>query len=96
MILVDSSVMIAALRKPDPRLLNLFSTLQPAISGIVDAEVLHGARDAAHYAKLQAAIAAFPQVAMPETIWAEVGRNLWTLRTNGITVPFQDAVIATV
>jgi predicted nucleic acid-binding protein len=96
MILVDSSVMIDALRKPDPKLQNLFNTMQPAICGIVLGEILHGARDAADYAKLVAALASFPQVAMPEPIWETVGRNLWTLRTVGVSVPFQDVVIATV
>ena len=57
--------MIAALRKPDPKLQNLFNTLQPAICGIVLAEVLHGARDAADFSKLVAALAGCPQVALP-------------------------------
>jgi len=65
MILVDSSVVIDALRKPDPKLQGLFNTFQPAICGIVLAEVLHGARDAADYGKLVAALGLFPQVPMP-------------------------------
>ncbi|HLN31282.1 MAG TPA: PIN domain-containing protein [Gemmataceae bacterium] len=96
MILVDSSVMIEALRKPDPKLQNLFTTLQPALCGIVVAEVLHGARDAVHYTKLVQALASFPLVSMPDGIWEIVGRNLWSLRSSGVTVPFQDTAIATV
>jgi predicted nucleic acid-binding protein len=96
MILVDSSVMIDALRKPDPRLQHLFNALQPAICGIVVAEVLHGARHAADYTKLAAALSSFPQVALPDAIWEGVGRNLWSLRGKGVSVPFQDATIATV
>lgn len=96
MILLDSSVLIDALRKPDPNLQNLFNQHQPGICGIVAAEILHGARDAADFARLAAALAAFPQVTMPDSIWEAVGRNLWQLRTKGISVPFQDAAIATV
>jgi predicted nucleic acid-binding protein len=96
MILVDSSVMIDALRKPDPKLQNLFQTLQPAICGMVVAEVLHGARDAGHYTHLVQALATFPLLAMPDAIWEKVGRNLWSLRSSGVTVPFQDVAIATV
>src|SRR5262249_31589038 len=96
MILVDSSVVIDALRKPDPKLQNLFTSLQPAICGIVRAEVLHGAKDATDYAKLSLVLANFPQVAMPDSIWEIVGRHLWTLRSKGVSVPFQDVVIATV
>jgi predicted nucleic acid-binding protein len=96
MILVDSSVMIDALRRPDPKIQGLFNTLQPAICGIVLAEVLAGARDAADYAKLVAALAPFPQVPIHESIWATVGRYLWSLRSKGVSVPFPDVVIATV
>ncbi len=96
MILVDSSVMIDALRKPDAKLQNLFNTLQPALCGIVVAEVLHGARDASHYANLLQALATFPLLAMPDAMWEKVGRNLWSLRSSGVTVPFQDVAIATV
>jgi predicted nucleic acid-binding protein len=96
MTLVDTSVMIDALRKPDPKLQNLFNTVQPVICGVVLAEVLHGARDAAHFNRLLAALVSFPKVVMPEPIWETVGQNLWTLRTSGVSVPFQDVVIATV
>jgi predicted nucleic acid-binding protein len=96
MILVDSSVMIDALRKPDPKLQSLFNTLQPAICGIVLAEVLHGARDVADCNRLVTTLAAFPQVAMPEPLWETVGRHLWMLRSKGVSVPFPDVVIATV
>jgi predicted nucleic acid-binding protein len=96
MTLIDSSVMIDALRKRDPKLRQLFQALQPAICGIVAAEVLCGARDAAHYKKLAASLARFPQIAIPDAQWEAVGRNLWILRTKGITVPFPDVVIATV
>jgi len=96
MILVDSSVMIDALRKPDPKLQNLFHTLQPAVCNIVLAEVLHGAKDVSDYGKLVVALTSFPQVQMPDSIWEDVGRNLWSLRSKGVSVPFQDVAIATV
>lgn len=96
MILVDSSVLIDALRRPDPKLQNLFNACQPVICGIVVAEVLHGARDLADFNSLAAALAAFPQVPMPDAIWQTVGRSLWLLRSKGVSVPFQDVAIATV
>ena len=87
---------IDGLPKPDPKLQSLFNSLQPAICGIVVAEVLHGARDAADYGKLAMALAPFPQVAMHDSIWEVVGRNLWGLRSRGVSVPFQDVAIAIV
>lgn len=96
MILVDTSVIIDALRKPDPKLQGHFSTYVAAICGVTRAEVLYGARDGADAQKLKAALGSFPSLAIPETIWEVVGDNLYVLRTSGITVPFQDVVIATV
>jgi len=43
MILVDANVVIAYLKKPDPKVLGLFQTHQAAVCGITRAEVLHGA-----------------------------------------------------
>lgn len=33
---------------------------------------------------------------IPQDLWAALGRNLSALRAHGITVPFPDALIATV
>jgi predicted nucleic acid-binding protein len=95
MILLDTSVLIDALRTADPRFQQLFTTHGAAVCGVTKAEVLYGARDAADYHRLDAALANFPNVDFPESLWERVGQNLFQLRTNGVTVPFQDVVIAT-
>jgi predicted nucleic acid-binding protein len=95
MILLDTSVLIDALRKADPRLHQLFVMHQAAVCGVTMAEVLCGARDATHYHRLEAALAQFPYVDYPEPLWQQLGQNLFLLRTNGVTVPFPDVVIAT-
>ncbi|MEX0704323.1 MAG: PIN domain-containing protein [Planctomycetales bacterium] len=96
MILVDTSVIIDALRRPDPRMQQTFVAHAAAICGVTRAEVLYGARDDADYGKLRSALASLPQVPIPESLWDRVGYNLYLLRTHGVTVPFQDVVIATV
>ena len=40
-------------------------------------------------------LAALGAVFTPESVWDDVGDNLCTLRTHGVTVPFPDAVLAT-
>lgn len=96
MTLVDTSVMIDGLRRPDPRMQSLFASAQVALCGVTRAEVLHGARDAAELQRLNASLDAFPQVPFPEHFWAAAGANLYALRSAGISVPFADALIATV
>jgi predicted nucleic acid-binding protein len=96
MILVDTSVVIDYARGRDAKLQALLPTLPVAICGITRAEVLHGARDPAHRRNLLTLLAAFAQVSIPDSLWDTMGDHLATLRAGGVTVPFQDVVIATV
>jgi predicted nucleic acid-binding protein len=96
MILADTSVVIDYLRTGDPKLLGLFAAHNAAICGITRAEVLHGTRNPAHRPRLTAALNTFSQIAIPESLWDDIGDNLAALRLAGATVPFADVVIATV
>lgn len=96
MILLDSSVVVEYLRAPGGKLQRLFAQLRPAVCGVIRAEVLHGARDLAHLKVLSIALDQLPQHPIPHDIWHEMGRNLCELRLRGLTVPFPDALIATI
>ena len=95
MILVDTSVLIDALRRPDPWREKVFVEFRAAICGIVRAEVLAGARTAGDAQRLDEALASFPYVPFDESLWAMVGSNIALLRRAGVTAPFQDVAIAT-
>jgi predicted nucleic acid-binding protein len=95
MILVDTTVIVDWLRGKDAKLNALLPSLPVAICGVTQAEILHGARDAAHRAKLLAQLSALAFVPIPDSMWIALGDNLATLRSKGLTVPFQDAIIAT-
>jgi predicted nucleic acid-binding protein len=94
--LVDTSVVVDYLRSGDAKLLGLFQSLPAAICGATRAEVLHGARNAGDRGRLLIALNAFHQVPTPESVWDDVGALLAALRSGGVTVPFADALIATV
>jgi predicted nucleic acid-binding protein len=96
MILVDTSVVINWSQGRDAKLRRLVPSLPVAVCGVTQAEFLHGSRDPAHRQKLLNDLAAFQLVPMPDALWIAVGDNLAALRSRGITVPFQDVVIATV
>jgi predicted nucleic acid-binding protein len=53
-------------------------------------------RSPADRARTLVILNAFASVTTDEPVWDLVGDNLHALRTNGVTVPFADAVIATV
>ncbi|MBA4192568.1 MAG: hypothetical protein C0467_31760 [Planctomycetaceae bacterium] len=97
MILVDTGVLIDYTRTPsDPKLGGLFRTLPLAICGAVRAEILHGSRNPRDRARLVLLLDCFSQLAIPESHWDTIGDNLNALRKSGVTIPFTDAIIATV
>lgn len=96
MILTDTSVLIDYTRGTDAKLLAFLPTVPVVVCGVVRAEVIAGARNAAHRANLIAILAPFPVLPIPDPLWDTVGDDMNALRAGGVTVSFQDTVIATV
>jgi predicted nucleic acid-binding protein len=94
--LIDTSVVIDYARGKDARVAALLPTVAGGVCGVVRAELLCGARDAKHRASLSMMLAPFQHVPIGESIWDALGDNLARLRRAGVTVPFSDAIIATV
>jgi len=44
---------------------------------------------------LQIVLNAFFQVTISDLLWDDVGDSLAMLRSNGVTIPFSDAILAT-
>jgi predicted nucleic acid-binding protein len=96
MILVDAGVLIDFLRVHDPKLDQLFRSMPVAVCGVTRAAILAGARNLKDRQRLVAFLQPFQHVAIPESSWDHVGDNLAALYASGISVPFPDAVVATV
>ena len=60
------------------------------------AEVLHGVRNPAERAKVLTLLNAFLPLSIADAVWDLVGDNLAVLRAGGLTIPFPDAVLASV
>ena len=95
MILIDTSIIIGFLRHPDEKTAQIFATENIAICGVVKAELLHGAHSLEDCKRILSALSDFPCLDMQPSDWEFLGRNLYRLRSHGLTLPFQDAVIAT-
>jgi predicted nucleic acid-binding protein len=95
MILTDTGILIAFLRTKDAKLGHLLGTRPIAICGAVRSEVLAGVRNPTELQKTLAFLKPFAHVPMPETSWDHVGASLAALYAVGISVPFPDALIAT-
>ena len=96
MILADTTVVIDFLRAPTSRTLHIIKSNQAALCGVTLAEIYAGARSPADFKKYDKALSLFRSVPIPKRIWPSLGRNLALLAANGITVPFADALTATV
>lgn len=94
MILVDSNILIEYRRKPTTARERVFLEEQVCICGIVEAELLHGARSARDLQTTKEALAMLPSLPIPEKMWERVGEMLFHLRQVGYSIPFQDVVIA--
>ena len=95
MILVDTSVLVDYLRSPTDHALRVLEKNGAAICGVTRAEILAGARNPTDLDRIAGSLDVLEQVAVPEELWDLLGRNLSLLRAAGVTVPFADAMIAT-
>jgi len=96
MILADASIIIQFWRNPTEEVKQVFIQNQVFISGITRAELYFGAKDKNQLLKIQNALNDFDEVQINQNTWENLGINLFTLKSNGITVPFQDALLATI
>ena len=95
MILVDTGVLIDAIRTGDPKIGGLLRQHAGAVCGVVRAELLHGVRSPADRRQTLAMLATLGHLTTPESAWDDVGDNLHMLRSHGVTAPFADVVLAT-
>lgn len=93
-ILADSNIFIDFWKKPTQTMIDIFSTQHVVICGVVRSELMHGAKSQSDLAKISRALNTFEEMKFEENDWDKLGIQLYRLRTKGITVPFQDAVIA--
>jgi predicted nucleic acid-binding protein len=90
MILIDASIIIEYLQTQNATLLSVMQTNQAAICGVTRAEVLSGSRHPKHRQRLDT----LDQISLSDSFWDVVGDHVAELRSNGVTVPFPDAVLS--
>ena len=93
MIFADTNIIIDLWKKPTDEYIRVFETEEIAICGVVVAELLHGAKSSGEANKLLDALEDLTFINVTHNDWIGIGKMLNTLRSSGITVPFQDAVI---
>lgn len=64
------------------------------VCNVVIAELLHGAVSEKNMRTMESLLEPFEMVGIRDDQWYDFGEFLYMLRTNGLTVPFQDALIS--
>jgi len=94
MILVDTSIIVEYWKNPKREYTDVFITQDIAICGIVQAELIYGARSNKEVVKIISALECFNFIDIDKEDWNGIGKFLHKLRIKGVKIPFQDAIIA--
>ena len=99
MVLVDSSIWIEAARKDGDltakvALEALLEHYEAALCSPVRLEVLGGARRVERR-RMESYFASLPYIPLEEADWANAVRSSWSLRDAGMTIPWNDILVAT-
>lgn len=93
MVLTDTNVIIDYWKMPDDRMTEIFNNEDIAICGIVEAELIHGAKTEKEIESIKDAVSCFEMLTY-SCNWEKLGRMLNKLRCSGVTLPFTDVIIA--
>lgn len=94
MVLLDSNIIIDLWKNPSEAVKYLLKTDEVCICGVVRSELMHGAYSEKNLAEISAKLDLLEELNLEENQWDGLGRLLYKLRINGVTLPFADAMIA--
>lgn len=95
-IIPDSNIFIDFWKHPTTEVEEIFDNEDIVLCGAVRAELLQGAVSVKNFKQISEGLDSFQEVNLQNEDWDRLGENLYLLRTNGLTVPLADAIIATV
>ena len=95
MVLADTNIFIDFWNNPTSELIECFERKDIVTCGVVRAELLHGAISDTDFKNIVNLLDAFDEKIFDNDDWQLLGSNLYKLRRKGLTVPFSDAIIAT-
>lgn len=94
MIIADTNIIIDFWNNPTEKARRIFADNDIATCGVIKTELLRGARSEKQFAEFKEALDDFSYLFFEESDWIELAEQFITFRKNGLTVPFQDSMIA--
>lgn len=94
MILVDSNIFIDYWKHPLEEWTEVFKQNEIAVCGVIQAELLRGSHSDMEFKQIKEALDCFEYLTFEDDDWIELSRLFITLKKAGLSVPFQDGIIA--
>ena len=94
MILVDTNILIDFWKNPTSEKQLIFEQEEIATCGVIFTEILRGSKNPKESEKLKTALECFEYLAFEKQDWLEVSSLFAKLKKSGLTIPFQDGIIA--
>ena len=94
MILLDTNVIIGLLNKEDDSRWDLLNQEDCVICGIVISELYSGIRSNKEEKAVELFVNSLDCLSVEEGDWQKIGLLISNFKKNGLSVPFQDAVLA--
>ncbi|MBE6349977.1 MAG: PIN domain-containing protein [Spirochaetaceae bacterium] len=94
MILVDTNVLINFWKNPTMSQKIIFEQNEIATCGVIKTEILRGAKSSKETEKLKNALECFEYLSFNEQDWIELAVLFKKLKAAGLSIPFQDGIIA--
>ena len=94
MILVDTNILIDFLKNPTKEKESIFKENEIATCGVIFTELLRGSKNSKEIEKLKTALECFEYLTFEKQDWLEVACIFAKLKKSGLTIPFQDGIIA--
>nr|WP_308656180.1 PIN domain-containing protein [uncultured Agathobacter sp.] len=94
MVLVDTNVIIDIWKNKAEDVIELFEKEAVCICGVIRSELMHGAYSDKNLEEISRKLDYITEINLADNEWDEFGRFLYKLRTNGLSVPYADAIIA--
>ena len=94
MILVDTNILIDFLKNPTKEKESIFKENEIATCGVIFTELLGCSKNPKESEKLKTALECFEYLTFEKQDWLEVACLFAKLKKSGLTIPFQDGIIA--
>lgn len=94
MILFDTNEIINMINNPQSPVWNIYYQEESCICGITITEIFRGIKLPEEIESVKQILSGFNFIEIEKEDWEQAGILIARLRDNGLTVPFQDAIIA--